>query len=352
MDTPPSVDPNGALVARLQARIAQRRAAGEYPPDLEWDLDEHFRRITAYRALPMPERLTEALKVLDERARFELVPIPVGSSVPGASKALSRVAAAVETQTRDLADQLRSFAEGVRQALDGVIEAMAAFPATVLAQIDAVQDSQALLDVRQHQVERALDLAGRRHHTLTTIVGSVCGDAIVDPVGHADLVARLVGFGPVLDLTASPVFSAMLTAEEIVLCEPDGSIEAQLGSLLNGALGAAVVVDAAASLSTRELPAVVVELARLVRQGGPVLIESANPASWWATATSDRPVTAAWPATWVAELFEAAGFSEVAIEWRGLPPAELGAEAGAGAADGRLAALLLAPARYVVTARR
>jgi hypothetical protein len=356
----PSADPNAELIARLQARVAQRRASGEYPPDLEWELDEHFRRITAYRSLPTPAELTDALATLVERSKFELRPIPVGSSVPGASRALGRVANAVEEQTRDLADQLRAFAESVRGALDAVISAMSAFPATVQAQIDAAQDVQALLDVRQHQVERTLELARRRHHTLTTIVGSVSGDAMVDELEHADLVARLLGFGPVLDLTASPVFSRMLAAEEIVLSPADGSIEERLGALHDGSLGAAVVVDAAASLSSRELPAVVVELARALRPGGFVLVETANPASWWGAATSTRPVTASWPAGWVTDLFTAAGFGDVKLEWRGQPPGELtdaadddvAGGAGVGVGGGPLASLLLAPARYLVTARR
>src|SRR4051812_38284506 len=48
----PSVD---ELVAILQARVAQRRAAGEYPADLEERLDAHYRRLVASGSPRAPE---------------------------------------------------------------------------------------------------------------------------------------------------------------------------------------------------------------------------------------------------------------------------------------------------------
>src|SRR5438477_4690426 len=52
----PSVD---ELVALLQQRVERRRAAGEYPDDLEERLDAHFRRLVGPGPGVSPERWAE-----------------------------------------------------------------------------------------------------------------------------------------------------------------------------------------------------------------------------------------------------------------------------------------------------
>ena len=58
MEDRPDVD---ALVAELRARVEQRRQSGVYPPGLEDELDQHFRRIAAHRTIPDSQSLVNAL---------------------------------------------------------------------------------------------------------------------------------------------------------------------------------------------------------------------------------------------------------------------------------------------------
>lgn len=59
MIEPTDADDVDALVARLEARVAQRRAAGEYPADLETTLDAHWRNLAPPPDALAQERLDE-----------------------------------------------------------------------------------------------------------------------------------------------------------------------------------------------------------------------------------------------------------------------------------------------------
>ena len=103
----PSVD---ELVALLQARVAQRRAAGEYPDDLEERLDAHFRRLLGPAAGVPAEWWNE----LD--ARLAAIARPVGerrSRRAHVEDDLAAMRAAIET----LARVTRAVYDGGQQGL-------------------------------------------------------------------------------------------------------------------------------------------------------------------------------------------------------------------------------------------
>jgi hypothetical protein len=113
MDAPePSVD---ELVALLQARVAKRRAEGEYPADLEERLEAHYRRLVGPGSGVSPQRWAD----LDARI--------AALEQPGRDRRLRRarvddqltsMRSAIETLarlTRAVHDDVR---EGVTQQLD------------------------------------------------------------------------------------------------------------------------------------------------------------------------------------------------------------------------------------------
>lgn len=105
------------VVARLRFMVDERRRRGEYPEGLEHDLDEHFRRIVAYRASPEAGELEAELAELDRRARFAGERIELGSRAPGGAQVHRLVARLVSRQTEGVLAQLREFADGVRDVL-------------------------------------------------------------------------------------------------------------------------------------------------------------------------------------------------------------------------------------------
>src|SRR5438270_13488184 len=76
----PDID---ALVAELRARVEQRRQQGVYPPGLEDDLDQHFRRIAAHRVIPDFSAVETALAHMRAAAAFSPDRIPASSGAPG-----------------------------------------------------------------------------------------------------------------------------------------------------------------------------------------------------------------------------------------------------------------------------
>lgn len=154
-----------AVLAGLQAKVAQRRRSGAYPPGLEDRLEEHFRRIVAHRATPDFTALRARLAALDERARFSADQIHAQSQRPG-GEALHRVVSkVVARQTQGVLDQVQRYADGVRHVLDGVATALedpAHVHADLVEQLDAVLERLAAAERRAVAAEAAAaDLARR-----------------------------------------------------------------------------------------------------------------------------------------------------------------------------------------------
>lgn len=100
--------------------VDERRRRGEYPEGLEYDLDQHFRRIVAYRTSAEVGDLEAQLADLDRRARFTVQRIELGSRAPGGEKIHRLVARVVGRQTEGVLAQLREFSDGVRDVLRSV----------------------------------------------------------------------------------------------------------------------------------------------------------------------------------------------------------------------------------------
>src|SRR5437763_1545788 len=100
----PDVD---ALVARLRAKVEQRRQQGVYPPGLEDELDQHFRRIAAHRVIPDFSAVEQALAAMEAKATFSVGRIATASGVPGGQLVHRLLAKALRRQTEGILAQVQ-----------------------------------------------------------------------------------------------------------------------------------------------------------------------------------------------------------------------------------------------------
>lgn len=149
-----------AVLERLRARVEERRRAGLYPPGLEDALDEHFRRIVAFRAAHDHLDLRERIAALDARSRFTAEVGEVQSRVPGGRVLHQAAAKATSRQTQAVIDQVQRYADGLREVLVAVADGMedpAHVHADLVDSLDAVLERLAAIERRTTAAEAALE---------------------------------------------------------------------------------------------------------------------------------------------------------------------------------------------------
>lgn len=163
------------VVAELRRRVERRREAGEYPPGLEHDLDDHFRRIVAHRATPDFTAVRALLGAVEERMAFSPDRIHAESHVPGGQALHRAVAKAVSRQTSGVLEQVQGYADAVRALLAAVVDALEAPAAHVhgelVGQVDAVLERMAAFERRALATETALADLTRRVEELEATSG-------------------------------------------------------------------------------------------------------------------------------------------------------------------------------------
>jgi SAM-dependent methyltransferase len=365
----PSVD---ELVARLQERVAQRRAAGEYPDGLEDGLDAHFRRLLA----PAPGVPAEWWNELD--ARMAAIARPAGerrsrrahveddlAAMRAAIETLARVTRAVYDggqqglvqQIDDLRADLGRVARGASgsERAEGDGEPAAAGSATELhAWFGWDEFERAFRGSEESVRDRYRDLAARFE-----------GCAPVLDVGF--------GRGEFLDLLREVGVEAsgievdtdlVYTAAQRGLDVRTGDAASYLASLRDAALGGLCALQVVEHLSPQAYIDFARAAARVVRPGGLVVIDSPNPSSFYVYAhafyldpTHTRPVHP----LFLMFLFDRAGFEKVELEWRSPPPDAALLEPVPGDDDlaravneniARLNAVLYGPQDFAIIARR
>src|SRR5437764_2018126 len=147
MEDRPDVD---ALVAELRARVEQRRQLGVYPPGLEDELDQHFRRIAAHRVIPDFTAVEDALAAMEAKATFSVGRIATASGVPGGQLVHRLLAKALRRQTEGILAQVQEFADATRTAMREMLGALQQ-PANhghpeIVGQLDAILDRMAAYD--------------------------------------------------------------------------------------------------------------------------------------------------------------------------------------------------------------
>jgi len=158
-DEPEAVPDLDDVVARLKARVEERRRSGAYPPGLEQGLEDHFRRIVAHRATPDFTGLRARIAALDERARFDAGTIHAQSRRPGGEALHRAVRKVTARQTQGVLDQVQRYADAMRDVLAGVaasLEDPVHVHADLVEQLDAVLERLAAAERRTVAAEAAV----------------------------------------------------------------------------------------------------------------------------------------------------------------------------------------------------
>lgn len=159
--TSPSID---EVVAQLEARVAERRAAGDYPPGLEEQLEAHFSKML--RALYDTNAATQSLAahvnsvalVLDGMSHR----VETGSRIPGGSAVHRAAAVLVRRQSQHIIGQVSALGAAIHAVLDETRRYLDAQRVgddrETMMMLSAVMDRLAVLD---HLAEMVTDLETR-----------------------------------------------------------------------------------------------------------------------------------------------------------------------------------------------
>lgn len=387
------------LISELRARVDRRRSEGAYPPNLEEDLAFHFQRIIERRPQKERPELHSPVEQATAAASFGIGRIPLDSEVPGGQALHRAVSRLVERQTAGICRQVQDFAGPVVESLgrlaaaveelrvevddeivahlDTLYEHVAAYERVLIGRLNRIEEL-------TRRIER-LEMASRFEpwYAAERFEEQFRGTQAELLERYRDLAARLTSSGPVLDFGCGRGEFLMLLESfgveargveldpDLVKAATERNLRVEQGDgievvrqLDDGSLGALVLIQVIEHLSTQQTLDLVSLAARKVRAGGQVLVETVNPQSLYVYAhafyldpTHSQPVHP----SYLSFLFQEAGFSEVAIEWRSPPPGDDVLEelplsddssATANANIRRLNQLLFAPQDYLIVARR
>jgi hypothetical protein len=152
------------IIEELQARVAQRRADGDYPAGMEAELEAEF--VAIMRATHRHETNTQVLERLIERVEESTLGLRAvaesGSRVPGGTALHATATRLVQRHTGTLAESVRSLGRDLVSALDEVRRLFDAQRSADERQLQDVVGS--LLDriaVLDHLADAVVDLETR-----------------------------------------------------------------------------------------------------------------------------------------------------------------------------------------------
>lgn len=362
------VDPDPAreiddLVAFLKARVAERQANGQYPRDLDERLDEHFRRLSGYRDTPDLPQLEASIAGIKDLPGLSTSRIPAASHVPGGDVLHKAVARVVARQIEGVLQQVQTSIDALQAAVLQIAgflsEPSTHVHAELLGQLDAVLERLStyerspadsvgdLADLYRRVEELELVEANRQFHPwfdYEVFEASFRGSRSEILERYRDLALLLKSDSPVLDIGCGRGEFLELLEELGVDCrgvDIDPTLvataiergfrvsQADAIAALTGtedqALGGLCLIQVVEHMSQQDVADLAHLAADKVRPGGHVVIETVNPQSLYVYAhsfyldpTHVRPVHPAY----LTFLFQEAGFTEVKVEWRSLPPRE------------------------------
>lgn len=270
-DSPPSPDLE-RLLGELRAEVDRRRAAGDYPPGLEEELD-HLGRLLGQEPQPGYDRVRLRLEAVSRLAPLSVDRIPSTSRIPGGATLHRLISRLTARQTRGVLQQVQERSDALVEVLVALVESTGRAESHVHADLVGLLD--AILD-RLADYERAPGEAGRAVVELERRVAALeaaearrrpppwPGPSV--PLADRALLERHLGEGrPLMDLGGGA------TAAEGPLAALAVASDASLGGVL-----APRVVEGLAPHQVYEL----VLLARdKLRPGGRLVVEGVNPRS-------------------------------------------------------------------------
>jgi 2-polyprenyl-3-methyl-5-hydroxy-6-metoxy-1,4-benzoquinol methylase len=385
------------ILSTLRDRVERRRLDGAYPPGLEADLAEHFRRLTGDRP-PSPafllNELDQALEAVSVY-HFHRGELNASSRFPGGSYVHRAFAKGVGREIQSVLDQAQEQSQRVARTLALVVRTT-----NMLADVYDKRVVQRLDDLQTQLAEEQ----ARMQSVLTSlreVVARVPG-AGIDPWYHQDafnghfrgatddileryrdLAARFHGCSPVLDIGFGRGEFLTLLGElgveargievepELVawarlhgLDVEEGRAVEYLETLDEASLGGLAMIQVIEHLSPQHVIDVVRLAAEKVRPGGKVVVETVNPMSlytyahaFWVDPDHVRPVHP----TYLGFLFAEAGFASIERVDRSPVPEDESLELLPGddelskrlnANFERINALLYGPQDYAIVATR
>jgi O-antigen chain-terminating methyltransferase len=271
--------------------------------------------------------LTELIEQLDLRGDFGLHNVDYSSGVRGGEVVHRSIGRITGRQSASVLEQLQRWSDAVNQ----LMKLLAPLAGRVAELEEALRDITDRQEFRPWYSNDAFEAAfrGTREQMLAR---------------YEDLADRLVGCGPVLDIGCGrgellellgargveawgvDLDAALVeTAAAAGLDVRHGDGLAALRDAGAGALGGVALIQVIEHITSQQAVDLVALAADRVRPGGRVVIETVNPQSLYVYAhafyldpTHVRPVHPAW----LTFLFQQAGFSEVAVDWRTPPPDE------------------------------
>jgi len=346
-ETAPTLDLH-RLNAEINAEVRRRRAAGDFPPGLERELDAMFAR---YAPATTGADFDDVLDAA-ERTSFVHADVPTESNQPLLRYVKRALRAVMAWYVRFLAQQVTAFAGAITRAVR-----LLGRRVDDLERVTVRSAEQTLLEITERR--SGPDLAAWFDIVSDALAG-LDGRVLHAECGSGALLARLVadgrdayGIEPSESLAMSAAQSGLdVRADEALThlrAVPDGALE---GLVLSGA------VDCLPLGSVLEL---VDQAAAKLATGGVAVVISASPAAWAraldpviADLSPGRPLHAE---TW-SQLLQSRGFGHPAVHLS--PPATTLAEVsdavpGAEVLNSnvaRLNELLFSPPSFAVTARR
>ena len=301
-ETSPSFDQE-QVMAEIREEVARRRAAGDFPPSLERELDLAFDRYVPVGSVSSD--FTEAVKAAD-RAAYIKVAVPTESQKPGVGEVKRVLRKAMAWYLNYLAQQTTAFATASVRALRSLGERLEVAEerlAELADNPDDAADRPAVAPDLSQWVALCLDTLPRRGRVLHAECGDgallrTLVDAGVDGYGVEPR-------GPLVDRAAASGLEAW----------PDEPL-AHLGSVADGYLAGLVLSGCVDRLNLPRQRKLLDLAATRLAPGAPLVLIASLPESWTSTAPAlevdlapGRPLHAP---TWV-HLLSRAGLVDAVV---------------------------------------
>ncbi|HEX4979431.1 MAG TPA: class I SAM-dependent methyltransferase [Acidimicrobiales bacterium] len=361
MTTQEAGAPVDRLLDELRRRVEERRSAGEYPTELEAELDAHFERIAIQRT---PEFdfavLHELLDGLRKRSAFSVAQIDYSSKFPGGSRfhrlmgrIVGRQVAAVVEQVQQHSDAVLEVVTNLTQALEHprihqhpdlagelilLLDRVAAYEraaasaggGTVLGDArNAFEDSRAFVPWFSNENFEAAFRGERseieeRYTSLAREFVDCEGPVYDVGCGRGEFLELLLALG--VDATGIEIDTALVaSAGERGLPVEFGDLIPWLERRDFAGVAGLSLIQVVEHLPPRDVSRFVALAAAKTKPGGKVVVETVNPQSLYVYAHSfylDPTHVAPVHPAYLMFLFEEAGFSDVGIMWRSPCPAD------------------------------
>jgi hypothetical protein len=332
------------VLREIDEEVRARRAAGDFPPDLERELDLVFARFAP--AVPTGDGLDGAIDAAD-RAGFINVDVPTASRLPGVSFVKKSLRKLMSWYLRFLAQQVSAFSAAVVGALRLIGVRLDRLEA-------ATPGANPVLADEARRVGPPPQTAHFEPLALQVFDG-VTGRVAVIESGDGTLVRRLVeagvdayGVDPRVELVDAAVTSGLEVRHD------EG--RDHLDAVADGALAGVVLAGCVDRLATGAQLELLERAADALGDGGRIVVVGTTPAAWARStdviATDLSPGRPLHAETW-AHLLERRGFLTVRRhDGPSLGALEPTGQAAVDANLARIEAALFGPASFAVTGTR